>query len=85
MVVSYQRLDPLAVLLALPGAGAGILLMLFVTGTAISVPSHGIHHGGRRCLRKLHLLVTFARELRQSDMSAFRPQSRPARRGCALC
>lgn len=40
MVVNYQSfLDPLAVILALPGAGAGILLLLFVTGTTLSVPS----------------------------------------------
>jgi len=33
MVVNYQSfLDPLAVILALPGAGVGILLLLFVTG-----------------------------------------------------
>jgi multidrug efflux pump subunit AcrB len=40
MVVNYQSfLDPLAVILALPGAGVGILLLLFVTGTTLSVPS----------------------------------------------
>jgi multidrug efflux pump subunit AcrB len=39
MVVNYQSfVDPVAVILALPGAGAGILLMLFVTGTTLSVP-----------------------------------------------
>ena len=38
MVVNYQSfLDPLAVILALPGAGSGIILMLFVTDTTLSV------------------------------------------------
>jgi multidrug efflux pump subunit AcrB len=40
MVVNYQSfLDPLVIVLALPGAGSGIILMLFVTGTTFSVPS----------------------------------------------
>ncbi len=40
MVVNFQSfLDPLVILLALPGAEAGILLMLLVTGTTLSVPS----------------------------------------------
>jgi multidrug efflux pump subunit AcrB len=40
MVVNYQSfIDPLAVILALPGAGSGIVLLLFATGTTFSVPS----------------------------------------------
>src|SRR5208337_1201123 len=40
MVVNFQSfIGPLVILLALPGAGAGILLMLLVTGTTLSVPS----------------------------------------------
>src|SRR6202035_490437 len=40
MVVNYQSfVDPLAVILALPGAGSGIILLLFATGTMFSVPS----------------------------------------------
>ena len=73
MVVNYQSfLDPLAVVLALPGAGAGILLMLFVTGTTISVPSlmGSIMAIGVASANSI-LLVTFARELRQTGMSAF--------------
>jgi multidrug efflux pump subunit AcrB len=39
MVVNYQSfLDPLAVLLALPGAGSGLILMLFATGTTSTRP-----------------------------------------------
>jgi len=73
MVVNYQSfLDPLAVVLALPGAGAGILLMLFVTGTTISVPSlmGAIMAVGVASANSI-LLVTFAREQRQAGMSAF--------------
>jgi multidrug efflux pump subunit AcrB len=40
MVVNFQSwLDPLVILMALPGALAGILWMLFLTGTTLSVPA----------------------------------------------
>src|SRR2546429_6931088 len=40
MVVNFQSwMDPLIILMALPGALAGILWALFVTGTTISVPA----------------------------------------------
>src|SRR5262249_19691300 len=40
MTVNFQSwLDPFIILTALPGAIAGILWMLFVTGTTLSVPS----------------------------------------------
>jgi len=73
MVVNYQSfLDPLAVILALPGAGAGILLMLYVTGTTLSVPSlmGAIMSIGVASANSI-LLVTFAREQRETGMSAF--------------
>ena len=73
MVVNYQSfVDPLAVILALPGAGSGILLMLFVTGTTLSVPSlmGAIMSVGVASANSI-LLVTFAREQRQAGMSAF--------------
>ncbi|VTZ48082.1 RND transporter [Methylocella tundrae] len=73
MVVNYQSfLDPLAVILALPGAGAGILLVLFVTGTTLSVPSlmGAIMAIGVASANSI-LLVTFAREQREAGMSAF--------------
>ena len=72
MVVNYQSfLDPLAVILALPGAGSGILLMLFVTGTTLSVPSlmGAIMSVGVASANSI-LLVTFAREQRMEGMSA---------------
>ena len=73
MVVNYQSfLDPLAVILALPGAASGILLMLFVTGTTLSVPSlmGAIMSVGIASANSI-LLVTFAREQREAGMSAF--------------
>jgi len=73
MVVNYQSfIDPLAVILALPGAASGILLMLFVTGTTLSVPSlmGAIMSVGVASANSI-LLVTFAREQRQVGMSAF--------------
>ena len=72
MVVNYQSfIDPLAVILALPGAGAGILLLLFVTGTTLSVPSlmGAIMSVGVASANSI-LLVTFAREQRLEGMSA---------------
>jgi multidrug efflux pump subunit AcrB len=73
MVVNYQSfLDPLAVVLALPGAGSGIILMLFVTGTTLSVPSlmGAIMAVGVASANSI-LLVTFAREQQAAGMSAF--------------
>ncbi len=72
MVVNYQSfIDPLAVILALPGAGAGILLLLFVTGTTLSVPSlmGAIMSVGVASANSI-LLVTFAREQRLEGKSA---------------
>jgi multidrug efflux pump subunit AcrB len=73
MVVNYQSfVDPLAVILALPGAASGILLLLYVTGTTLSVPSlmGAIMSVGVASANSI-LLVTFAREQRQAGMSAF--------------
>jgi len=64
MVVNFQDfLDPLAVILGLPGAACGIVLMLFVTGTTLSVPSlmGAIMAIGVASANSI-LLVTFARE-----------------------
>ncbi|MGI3777356.1 MAG: efflux RND transporter permease subunit [Janthinobacterium lividum] len=72
MVVNYQSfLDPLAVILALPGAGSGIVLLLYVTGTTFSVPSlmGAIMSVGVASANSI-LLVTFAREQRETGMSA---------------
>jgi multidrug efflux pump subunit AcrB len=72
MVVNFQSfIDPLAIILALPGAFTGILLMLYVTGTTLSVPSlmGAIMSVGVASANSI-LLVTFARERRQEGMSA---------------
>ena len=72
MVVNYQSfIDPLAVVLALPGAGSGILLLLFVTGTTLSVPSlmGAIMAVGVASANSI-LLVTFAREQRMEGLDA---------------
>ena len=72
MVVNYQSFaDPLAVILALPGAGCGIVLMLFVTGTTFSVPSlmGAIMAVGVASANSI-LLVTFALEQRETGLSA---------------
>ena len=87
MVVNYQSfIDPLAVILALPGAGAAILLMLFVTGTTFSVPSlmGAIMAIGVASANSI-LLVTFAREQREAAMSAFEAAISAGTRGCGPC
>ena len=72
MVVNFQSwLDPFIILMALPGAMAGILWMLFVTQTTISVPSL---MGAIMCVgvatANSILLVTFANEQRMQGQDA---------------
>jgi len=64
MVVNYQNFgDPFVVILALPATLCGMLTMLFVTGTTLSVPSlmGAIMAVGVASANSI-LLVTFARE-----------------------
>jgi multidrug efflux pump subunit AcrB len=66
MVINFQSwLDPLIILMALPGALAGILWMLFLTGTTISVPSlmGAIMSIGVATSNSI-LLITFANDQR---------------------
>jgi multidrug efflux pump subunit AcrB len=73
MVINYQSfVDPFVVLLALPGAGSGLILLLFATGTTFSVPSlmGAIMAIGVASANSI-LLVTFAREQRATGMNAF--------------
>jgi multidrug efflux pump subunit AcrB len=73
MVVNYQTFgDPLVVILALPATLTGILTMLFVTGTTLSVPSMmgAIMAVGVASANSI-LLVTFAREQQLAGKSAF--------------
>src|SRR5213593_4267302 len=66
MTVNFQSwLDPFIILTALPGAMAGILWILFVTGTTLSVPSlmGSIMSIGVATANSI-LLVTFANDER---------------------
>jgi multidrug efflux pump subunit AcrB len=73
MVVNYQNFgDPFVVILALPATFCGILLMLFVTGTTLNVPSlmGAIMAVGVASANSI-LLVTFAREQQLAGKTAF--------------
>src|SRR3981189_1857896 len=73
MVVNYQNFaDPLVVILALPATLCGILSMLFVSRTTLSVPSlmGGSMVGGGASANSI-LLVAFAREQQLAGRSAF--------------
>jgi multidrug efflux pump subunit AcrB len=68
MAVNFQSwLDPFIILTALPGAMAGMLWMLFVTGTTLSVPSlmGAIMSIGVATANSI-LLVTFANDQRST-------------------
>jgi multidrug efflux pump subunit AcrB len=72
MAVNFQSwLDPFIILTALPGALAGILWMLFVTGTTLSVPSL---MGSIMCVgvatANSILMVTFANDERAASPAA---------------
>jgi multidrug efflux pump subunit AcrB len=73
MVVNYQNLgDPFVVILALPATLCGIVTMLFITGTSLSVPSlmGAIMAVGVASANSI-LLVTFAREQQVAGRTAF--------------
>jgi hypothetical protein len=73
MVVNYQNFgDPFVVMLALPATLCGILTMLFITGTTLSVPSlmGAIMAVGVASANSI-LLVTFAREQQLAGRTAF--------------
>jgi multidrug efflux pump subunit AcrB len=72
ITVNFQSwLDPFIILMALPGATAGILWMLFLTGTSLSVPSL---MGAMMCIgvatANSILIVTFANDERETVASA---------------
>jgi multidrug efflux pump subunit AcrB len=72
MTVNFQSwMDPFIILMALPGAMAGILWMLFITGTTLSVPSL---MGSIMCVgvatANSILVVTFANDQRETLFSA---------------
>jgi multidrug efflux pump subunit AcrB len=73
MVVNYQTWgDPFVVILALPATFCGIVTMLYITGTTLSVPSlmGAIMAIGVASANSI-LLVTFAREQQLAGMPAF--------------
>jgi len=73
MVVNYQTWgDPFVVILALPATFCGIVTMLYITGTTLSVPSlmGAIMAVGVASANSI-LLVTFAREQQLVGMTAF--------------
>jgi len=66
MVVNFQSwLDPFIIIMALPGALCGVLWILFLTGTTLSVPSlmGAIMSVGVATSNSI-LLITFANDLR---------------------
>jgi CzcA family heavy metal efflux pump len=70
MVINFQSwLDPLIILSALPGALAGIVWILFATGTTLSVPAlmGAIMSIGVATSNSI-LMVTFANDQRKSGM-----------------
>jgi multidrug efflux pump subunit AcrB len=72
MVINFQSwIDPLIILMALPGALAGILWMLFATGTTISVPAlmGSIMSIGVATANSI-LMITFANDQRGEGKSA---------------
>jgi multidrug efflux pump subunit AcrB len=73
MVVNYQNWgDPFVVILALPATFCGIVTMLYITGTTLSIPSlmGAIMAIGVASANSI-LLVTFAREQQLAGMPAF--------------
>jgi multidrug efflux pump subunit AcrB len=73
MVVNYQTFtDPFVVILALPATFCGIVTMLYITDTTLSVPSlmGAIMAVGVASANSI-LLVTFAREQQLVGMKAF--------------
>ncbi|MEH2441047.1 efflux RND transporter permease subunit [Nostoc sp.] len=73
MVVNFQSwLDPLIIMMALPSALAGIVWMLFVTGTTFSVPSlmGAIMSIGVATSNSI-LMIAFANEQRLEGQNAY--------------
>jgi multidrug efflux pump subunit AcrB len=72
LVINFQSwLDPLIIIMALPGALAGIAWMLFVTGTTISVPAlMGAMMSIGVATANSILLITFANDQRREGQDA---------------
>ncbi len=88
MVINFQSwLDPFIIIMALPGALCGIVWMLFLTHTTLSVPSlMGAIMGVGVATANSILLVTFANDLRREGKDARgAPPWRPATPGSGPC
>jgi len=72
MVINFQSwLDPFIIIMALPGALCGIVWMLFLTRTTLSVPSlMGAIMGVGVATANSILLVTFANDQRREGKDA---------------
>ena len=88
IVVNFQSwLDPFIIITALPGALAGIVWMLFMTGTTLSVPALT---GAIMCMGIATANSILLGELRARGLGARAsmrraPRSRPASRAFARC
>ena len=88
IVVNFQSwLDPFVIVSALPAALAGIVWMLFITRTTLSVPALT---GAIMCMgvatANSILVVSFAREqLAEARRRRRRPRSTPASPASARC
>ena len=85
MVVNFQSwLDPFIIIMALPGALAGIVWMLFLTGTTLSVPAL---MGAIMCIgvatANCILVITFAKERLAEHGDAFQAALEAGTPGCA--
>jgi multidrug efflux pump subunit AcrB len=72
MVVNFQSwLDPFIIIMALPGALCGVIWMLFLTGTTLSVPSlmGAIMSVGVATANSI-LLITFANDVRREGKNS---------------
>ncbi len=72
MVINFQSwVDPLIILMALPGAAAGILWMLWATQTTLSVPAlMGTMMSIGVATANSILMITFANDQRKAGMNA---------------
>ena len=87
IVVNFQSWpDPFMIITALPAALAGIVWMLFVTQTTLSVPALT---GAIMCMgvatANSILVISFARERSTNWATRSRPRSRPASCASARC
>ena len=88
IVVNFQSwLDPFIIITALPAALAGIVWILFLTGTTLSVPAL---MGAIMCMGVATANSILRRDLRAGARStkarrAGRPRSRPGSRASVRC